>query len=122
MSWCAASSVLTVALGVTLLRSPAASAEKPADEAAAPVEVARRIEPASEPVKSESDGQPTASLFAREPFDVSIIPHAHADDGAFFIRLGVLLQLPELQSGIDTFNQAFAAALARLDEKPQRFH
>ena len=80
VSWTAAGGVLAIALAVTFLRSPAAGAEKPADELAAPVEgapaeVARRIEP------SPSAGNPTPDnsqqpLFAREPFDPSIIPRA----------------------------------------------
>lgn len=124
----AAGGVLAIALGVTFLRGPAAGAEKPSDEAAAPVqvapvdtapataapvdtapaEVARRIEPsvsAGDPAP-DSTQQP---LFAREPFDPSIIPRAK--DGAFLIRLGTLAQLPAVQPNIDMLNHTATAFL-----------
>jgi hypothetical protein len=115
VSWAAAGSVLAIALAVTSLHSPAASAEKPADEAVAPTneepapaEVARRIEP------SASAGDPTPDntqqpLFAREPFDPSIIPRAK--DGAFLVRLGTLAQLPALQPNIDMLSHTGTAFL-----------
>ncbi|HEX4142150.1 MAG TPA: hypothetical protein VHY91_01260 [Pirellulales bacterium] len=123
MSSSAAGGVLAIALAVTFLRGPAASAEQPADETAAPVEaapataapveatpakVARRIEPSVTPSIPAPDNaqQP---LFAREPFDPSIIPRA--TDGAFLVRLGTLAQLPALQSNIDMANHTATAFL-----------
>ncbi len=129
VSWGAAGSVLAIALVVTLLRSPVANAQKPAAgpveatppaEPARPVEeVARRIVPSASPDKPTPDGQTDGSLFAREPFDVSIIPRA--ERGAFLVRLGPLMQLPELQPQLDVLNQFVTQFLRGWAKNPDCF-
>ncbi len=108
VSWSAAGGVLAIALAVTLLRSPAAGDEKAADKPAAPAKVARRIEQSAIPnIPTPDNAQ--RPLFAREPFDPSIIPRAK--DGAFLIRLGTLAKFSSLQPNIDMANHAATAFL-----------
>ncbi len=106
VSWGAAGSVLAIALGVTLLRGPAqlCGGKRTPPAEATPVEVARRglsraracrTHPARTAGRSRCS--PASDL------DVSIIPHA--EDGAFLIRLGALLQHLGVQPHVDTLNQ-----------------
>jgi beta-lactamase regulating signal transducer with metallopeptidase domain len=115
VSYGAPGSLIAIALAVTLLRVPAASAEKPAVDNANPAGASQPNVPgkADEPTTAQVD----KSLFRREPIDVSMIPHA--ENGAFLIRLGSLLNIPEAQPLVERFNQGLTAALREWTKSPE---
>jgi hypothetical protein len=119
ISCCATGAVVLIALAATLLRAPAASTEKTTQDSAAPAQAAAATVNSANAENSASQNQPTETLFGREPFDVSIIPHA--DDGAFLIRVAALLRNHQLQPHVDEFNQDLAASLRNLTKLPDVF-
>ena len=108
VSACASISVVLVALATTLLRGDPTAAEGATATSATPM---RSATPCCNEArdKEASDCRPVETLYARAPFDVSVIPHA--EDGAFLIRIGDLLRYPEMRPEIDQFNHLLTDSL-----------
>ena len=109
VSCCASACVVAIAVTAMTLRSPVASAEKPEKNPLKPVQTARRITTADSVAVEEAIKQPPENLFAREPFDPSIIPNA--ENGAYLIRIRELLKNAEFSTQIDKWSHGLSAAL-----------
>ncbi len=104
VSACASISVVLVALAATLLRGSNAG-----ENAAAPAEATPHVATKIAGDKIPAPNPPSATLFGRAPFDVSIIPHA--ENGAMLIRFGDILRLAEAQSRVEVLNRAMSECL-----------
>lgn len=128
ISWGASIGVIAVAVAATLLRAGAEPGDqvdkdsdrlayRPANEKAAAAAPARLRSAAGRaevgvPVKAEA-------MFARELFDVSMLPHA--EHGAFLIRVGDLLRNAEIKPRIEGMNQSITEGLKSWTENKNAF-
>ena len=108
VSYLASASVILVALLATLLRGASPQADQTATDAREPVRTAKLNADPSDKVPIS----PPASdrLFARAPFDPSLIPHA--EKGAYLIRVKDLLRNPDLRKQIEKLNELVSMTLS----------